>query len=216
MTYFDKYKKRLQAYGANESDASINANVDLINTVFTKNPSYKSATINGINEDIHFLIGDNSLKGEVVFRPLKTYGVGTEIVIDSNTWLALDAFPHKLYPKVDVGLCNGSLKWDLSGTIVSQPCHVQTYQYTLEYNQGISLPVGEIVIFVQSNMNTQQIKHSQRFVLGKQVYEVTGIDDLYRPGILRMSAKLDLTMDTDDFNNNIADNTSQRGGWDSL
>lgn len=223
MTYFDRYKKRLGALGPSESDSLLNNSINFINREFKNSPSYKLVKINGVDTDVRFLLDEvDSNKCQFIFRPGQGYGIGTYIVDGTDTWIAVEEFDHKLSPGVTAYKCNSELKWQVGTTIFSYPCYVVSNSFNTRfdgrYDIYVYTPTGEVSILVQSNQDTKSIKLSQRFILGSQPFLITGIDDLYRKGLIRFTANLNQINNQDDFNNKLAENDipQQREGWDRL
>lgn len=219
MTYFDNYKKRLGSSGNTESDAIKNASADFINNSFADSPTYKIVKIEDVDTEARVITGKDSSNMNLLLKPYKSIAIGSNVVIDGNNWIALDVIEKILYPKALIRRCNESLKWlDESESLIEVPCSVTTLKYNATNDAIYSLEVadGNIFIYAQWNDNTRKIKHSQRFVIGSQVYEIVGIDDLRlvidNIGVVEFSARLSNKVANDNLTDGLADNSTLKTG----
>jgi hypothetical protein len=216
MTYFDDYKNRLSLTGQNESDAIKNDSINFINSSFKNSPTYRIIKVNGIDVDSRVLTGNDSNIIKILFRPDTLIDIGSNLVIEDKKWLITDVVNKVTHPKAEAQRCNEALKWkDNIGNIFNHPCVVTTSKYTVNaLNAGnrpsIENPEGNVYIYVQLNDETKNIKHSQRFILGSQVYEIIGIDDLRmiqdNVGVIEFTARISNKNVSDDFSEDIAEN----------
>jgi hypothetical protein len=221
MTYFDNYKKRLSATGQNEVDAIKNASLDLVNSSFSDSPTYQVINVEGIDTDSRVLTTNDSNKINILFKLDDVINSGSNLVIDGKKWLITDIIKKITHQKAEAQRCNEALKWkNESDIILSHPCVVTTLKYTVNaLNTGsrpsIENPEGNVYIYVQLNSETKTVKHSQRFILGSQVYEIIGIDDLRmvqdNVGVIEFTARISNKNVSDDFTGDIADNSKDQG-----
>lgn len=170
---------------------------------------------------------------EVLFRPYQGLNIGSYVRFDNETWLIFDQWGDKDSRKyvAMVQKCNRTLKWAISNDwkdsrgnidltkirevncIASQsPLGSKASQgkHEIEWNKfDVSLPQGQLYVFVEKNQLTDTLLMNQRFIFGKNVYEIFGIDDTSfvnkeGNGIIQLMIKLDVKRDADDFPNRIA------------
>lgn len=84
----------------------------------------------------------------------------------------------------------------------------------IEWNKhDVRLPIGQLFISVEKNRHTEKIDLNNRFIFGRNVYEVIGIDDITLVndegyGIIQFTVKITPKRTEDDFDNKrIAENT---------
>src|SRR5690606_7997003 len=75
----------------------------------------------------------------------------------------------------------------------------------------VRLPIGQLFVSVEKNDTTEEIGLNHRFIFGRNVYEITGMDDITTVndegyGIIQYTAKITTKREEDDFVNNIAHN----------
>lgn len=208
---YNNFFKRMQAMGTNTGDVMLNTTIHFVNEEFDKSPSYKVMQADNTNVDVRLITDSNdSLKAQVYFRPGQGKEIGTYLVDGNIYWLIIDFIDHKIKPKANVLKCNEVLKWkDEIGTVYSYPCHIASSVYNAEFDREMYFADGKVVVYVQKNPDTSKIKVSDRFLFGQQPYEVVGVDDVFRDGLIRFHMKLDMSSPKDD---DVADNPDQGGG----
>lgn len=220
MTYLDDYKKRLEANGSTVGESFANYTKDLINKTFADSPFYQVVPINNVNTGVRVLSTKFSHVKNLLFKPEVVLNKGSYVGLDGATWLMIDFSNDGIYSKSVVQRCNDVLKWkNSSGTIKEYKCvatdsAISNTSFDLENQQQVSvtLPIGELNVFVQLNNDTSTITEKQRFIIGNRPYKVVGINnvnDVFNGvGMLKISMKLDTIATGDDFTNDIAVNTS--------
>jgi hypothetical protein len=208
MNYFDKYSRRVSAYGGNESETFVELTKNLINQDFADAPSYRVAIMNNEEIEVRFLDGKDSQNKFLLFRPDFSCYRGDIIAVDGENWLIWDFQNETITPKASARLCNMILKWE-NNTI---PCVVTTSVFGIdESKQNYIAPTGQINAYVQYNEMTKVVEEDYRFIFGNKVYKVIGVDDIeyVRNGKGYMNIILEITTknDKDDFNNGVADNS---------
>jgi hypothetical protein len=216
MSFFDDYQKRMQATGTNEADAYEKATANIIEGRFKNSPSYKLAKINGIDTDIRFISGRDYKNATMHLRPNTTTNVGDMITIGAETWMVFDFINRETFPQADIQLCNEVIRWkdrDASIREYKTVAAASRYiKYDIRQNRyDVELLQGGMFIYVVQDAITSTIRASQRFIFGKQVYEISGIDDLTfvnkGVGLLQFTTRLSTIKNADDFVNKIADNS---------
>lgn len=220
MTYFDHYKKRLQVSGNGLGGAFKNSTVDVVNKTFADSPFYRKILVNDVEVEVRLITTKDLGERLILFRPSTTVDVGDRVNIDGESWLVFGFNDNEVYPKAIIRLTNDSLRWkDSEGTLHSQPCLATNEQYTkyeIEPNRySVNLVRGGVYIYAPLNAETVSIKPSTRFIVGSQVYEVHGVDDMtYRyqgKGLVQVIVQFTTSNDKDDFVNGIADNSAMNG-----
>lgn len=180
---------------------------------------------------------------EIMFRPYEGLNTGAYVEFDGNTWLLTDSWGsiETMQQKSLVQKCNHELVWstsenwhkeDSEGNLVLDETKINRHiciasQSPLgsKSNQGrlevqwnkydVSLPFGQMYIFLEKNDITTSIKINDRFFLGSNVYEVVGFDDntlvnLDGYGIIQLTTKVTTSQARDDFENSIAFNDAKK------
>lgn len=228
--YIDRYKRRINQNGKDLGEAYSNNTIAYIESTFDASPTFRVLGVSSV-EKPHITEIDarvieverlGSLR-EVLFRPTSEgLNIGTYVTFDNKTWLVFDKYGGKVL----VEECNRKLKWiDRDGNLISLDCIASSMDLgskakqsknEIEFNKyDVSLPTGQLFVFVELREETLQIQLDQRFVFGRKVYRVTGIDDttMVREsnngayGILQLTIKVTTIKEEDDFENHIAYNT---------
>lgn len=228
--YLDKYKKRLSVNGKDIGDAYTKNTNYFIESTFTHSPTFKVIGVKSVEypniKQIDARIIEVERLGtlrEILFRPSSGgLNVGTYVTFDNHTWLIFDKYNNN---KVTAEICNRKLRWrNRDGEIISIDCVASSMDLgskakqsknELEWNSyDVTLPLGQLFVFVELSDIVKDITLNQRFIFGSKVYEVTGIDDttMVREvgdnsyGILQLTVKVTTKMEEDDFPNKIAYN----------
>jgi hypothetical protein len=216
MTYFDDYKKRVQAGGQNIEDSVTKSSISLVNSTFADSPSYGTVTLNGVNKEARINISDDSKELSLLYRPLTLSNVGDFIIFNGVNWLVFSVKNHEVYPKAVAQRCNESLKWkDSTGTIKEYKAVIASGGTSFGIDDADRIEMntleGELRAYVQYNSFTKTIVATQRFIIGSQVYQIKGMDDvtdvINGSGLIRFSLRLTTKSPLDDFVNKVADNS---------
>jgi hypothetical protein len=100
--------------------------------------------------------------------------------------------------------CNYLIAFNWSGNIKWFDAIVEGKTFSIETGTVMSLPVGNINIYLQDNSDTRDIGLNKRFYNTHQPFKVDGIDQTVK-GIIKLSCTLDTKVVDDDVDNNIAD-----------
>lgn len=124
---------------------------------------------------------------------------------DNEYWLIISEVGHKRYTyyKGIIQRCNYNIKFNFQGTIKEFPAIVDSKVFDTETNQYLSIPAGKIVVTMQSNADSENIKINDRFIKMKNAWKVTGIDRTNN-GLLILHCDLDAIISSDDLENEIA------------
>lgn len=165
MSYFDSYKKRLQAQGNNGNEAVENATIHLINKKFSSTFGYKIVKVDDVDTDVIYVNGKDTNDGELLFLPRYNPICGSVVKTDTETYLITSRLKHSLYPKAELKLCNSNfpLPGNETKTLIGNdprtgrpvydtvtspptllPCIAESTIYLPYENQTIQLPKGKI------------------------------------------------------------------------
>lgn len=229
MGYIDDYKRRVKNNGNDLGEAYDKNTTAFIEESFHASPtfrvlevkSYEKPLITEMDARVIAVERMGTLR-EILFRPTSEgLNEGTYVKFDGFTWLIYDKFKGK----VTVAQCNRRLKWyDKNGNFFSLDCvasstdlgsKAKQSKNELEWNKyDVSLPLGQLFVFVELRPETEEIQLGKRFIFGNKAYEVTGIDDttvvrekgLDAFGVLQLTVKITTIREEDDFVNKIAYN----------
>lgn len=229
--YIDRYKRRLNQNGKDLGEAYNNNTIALIESTFHASPTFRVMEVDSYEKphikEMDARVVEVERMGtlrEVLLRPTSEgLNEGTYVKFDGYTWIIFDTYGED---KLLVQQCNRKLKWyDKDGVLHSLDCIASSQDLgskakqsknEIEWNKfDVSLPLGQLFIFVELRPETEIITYGHRFVFGNKVYEVIGIDDTTTVrergdnayGVLQFTAKVTTIREQDDFDNHIAYNT---------
>ena len=124
---------------------------------------------------------------------------------DNENWLNISDIGHKRYTyyKGIIQKCNYNIKFNFQGTIKQFPAIADSKVFDVETNQYLSVPAGKIVVTMQSNADSENIKINDRFIKMKNAWKVSGIDRT-KNGLLILWCDLDSITSSDDVVNEVA------------
>ena len=240
--YIQNFKKKLKRKGNDTGEAYANNTTAFIEATFHASPSFQVVKVKSSEKpditEIDTRITEVERMGslrEVLFRPRQYLSIGSYIEFDGSYWIVSDLWGNKDFTsRALIQRCNHELKWSTSDNwkdedgnldsskIVSFPCLASQSPIGSKATQGklditynrydVMLPTGQVFVYVERNKQTIDIKLNQRFIFGKTVYEIYGIDDTSLTnsngnGIIQFLAKITTIKDEDDFKNGIARNS---------
>lgn len=178
---------------------------------------------------------------EIILRPTKSLEVGMYIEIDDEWFLLIDKYggTGSTSIKMLAIKINESLKWRDENQYNNYIKNKDNDDYIdndfhefkcvasatdlgskskqskneIEWNKyDVRLPVGQLFVSVEKNKHTEKIDLNDRFIFGRNVYEIVGIDDITLVddegyGIIQYTVKITTRRNRDDFINGIAENT---------
>ena len=168
------------------------------------NPETKKGIINNVGSSVNLRF--DNVKSMITNASIKRGDIVTVFWKNYNTekWLVLsDNLRNRDYTKVIIQKCNYDIKFNFSGTIKEFPCIVDSRVFDTETNQYLSIPAGKIVVTMQDNNDSGNIKINDRFIKMKNAWKVTGIDRT-KNGLLVLYCDLDAITASDDVVNEIA------------
>ena len=166
---------------------------NIISTEFKNSTSYNLVEINDIERDVRIVeessVIKNPNKKRVLCKPSETISIGDLVSWNSEYWLCTEE--DKTNPVHEVGLvtkCNNTLSVYKNGVITQVPCIVETninlYKLGTDTNKYLSEPSSNIVVVVQNNAITSQIKRDEIYKLRTQSYKVTDWNDDIQPNMI--------------------------------
>lgn len=207
----------MKAYGHSDSDSIKNTTFQIANSLFEEAPNFVYVELDDEQVGVRVLEGTDSHEKYLLLRPESTLDIGAIVKYKDELWLVFNTTGEMFSPKSRVQLCNDTLKWESKdGSIYEIPTSVsssKSTKYDIASNElQVLMLQGGVYAYVQSNEVTRQIMHSQRFILGSNVYEISGIDDLTyvdknNQGIIQFTLRVTTKRTEDDFVENIANNS---------
>lgn len=236
--HLNRYFRRMKSSGKDVGDAYKNNTIAMINATFHASPTYRVMKIissrgkdTNIPEIEGRVIGIDRLGSlrEIILRPLESLEIGTYAVFDDDTWLIIDK--HGGSGSTGIKMLsirtNEVLRWiDRENKINEFKCVASATDLgskskqsknEIEWNKyDVRLPQGQLFVSVELNDKTEEIGLNDRFIFGRNVYEVTGIDDMTLTenghGVIQFTVKITTKRSEDDFDKNIAFNDYTTSG----
>lgn len=229
--YLNRYKNRVSRSGDNVGSTYTNNTISFIESTFTASPTYRVMEVDSYEFPDIKQIEARALNvqrlgtlRELLFRPYQGLNLGTYVTFDSNTWLVIDQWGDRNNYKYTalVQKCNHILKWkDTDGTLLQMQCLASQSPLNSKATQGrndiqvnsfdVNLAVGRVYLFLEKNPTTDKVALNKRFVIGRNVYMVYGLDDTSYVdksghGVVQYTLRLTTAQEQDDFVNGIAFN----------
>lgn len=229
--FLNRYKNRLSRNGNNVGESYANNTISFIESTFSASPTFRVLEVNSFEfpdvTEIDSRVVEVDRMGtlrEILFRPRQGLNIGSYVKFDNDTWLIFDQWGDRNSSKYTAlaEKCNRTLKWMDKDNIVQEiDCIASQSPLGSKASQGkndiewnkydVSLPLGQLYVFVEKNPLADTVQINQRFIFGKNVYEVFGVDDTSfvdksNHGIIQLLVKIDVKRDADDFSNRIASN----------
>ena len=236
MDYYEKYIKRLKSIGNNVGEAYHNNTINFIEKTFNASSTYRVMDIESNNPKYsHIKKMDGRVVEverlgtlrEIILRPTKNLEIGMYAKIDDEWFLLIDKYggTGSTAIKMLAIKINQQLRWyDEDGVLREFKCvasatdlgsKARQSKNEIEWNKyDVRLPVGQLFVSVEKNEYTEKIGLNHRFIFGRNVYEVTGIDDITTTnnegyGIIQFTVKITTKSSKDDFEKQIAHNDYQ-------
>lgn len=228
--YFKRYQRRIQANGNDVGEAYTNNTIAFTEATFHVAPTYREMEVYRYGHPMTHMDARvveierlGSLR-EIILRPNQSLEAGTYVRFDGDTWLLYDKYggTGSMSIKLLAIRCNRQFRWkDVNGTIKNYDCvagatdlgsKAKQSKNEIEWNKyDVRLPLGQLFVTTELNPDTQTIALNDRFIFGRNVYEVTGIDDITGIdengyGIIQFTVKIDTQRDNDNFELGIAEN----------
>ena len=217
-------------YYKNLEQAMINAQWSNTTTLYTiqEQSAINTWTFNDLQVRLNHLVAESTMsrKNGDDFRAINFQDLDHVIMkglyykFSENYWLTTFTDEiHLLTKNIVVRRCNNFMKWkDLTtGTVYSYPC-VLAYDDTSPENQKVKdiiTPNNGIVVIVQGNADTLNIKLNQRFIFNGRPFKIAGYNNYMQdwmsddvPNLLYFDTYLDEISPYDDLINGIANATA--------
>ena len=145
---------------------------------------------------------------------------GLKYYFDDNYWLTyLDTDTESVYSQVSVRRCNNVLKWldKDSGKILTEPCSIgeEISGISPTVDKNIIIKDSHLVLVVQNNEQTKNIKENQRFIISGIPYKVVAYKNYSQSDYISQDSNLlwfnvfvDMIQSDDDIENGIANKDS--------
>ena len=233
--YFDKYKRRVTRNGQDVGESLTNNTIAFIESTFTASPTYRRMKVFRTNLETNELetfemdarvveIERLGTLREILLRPTENLEVGTYVEFDGFTWLLYDKYggTGSTTVKLTAIKCNRVAKWiGRDGELKRYQCvasatdigsKAKQSKNEIEWNKfDVRLPLGQLFMSLEYNEDSKAIRLNDRFIFGRNVYEVTGIDDITNIdengfGVIQFTIAITTARDNDDFKRGIAEN----------
>lgn len=185
MSWLDKHRDRLEAYGNTISKEQENNTVNFVNSTFEDYPSFERVLINEETYDVRVLTTKEYQTtseyniNKLMFRPYTLINRGEYVRRDNDEiWLIAFYQNDKIFPNAHVRLCNNSLKFENGREHLCVIDNKLRNLQEVDQNKYQVLPSGTLAVTVQANEDTLQIEELQRFVINGKAWEVQVIDDV--------------------------------------
>lgn len=100
--------------------------------------------------------------------------------------------------------CNYQLAFNWSGNVKWFDVIVEAKVFSVDTGNYMSLPEGNIYVYLRENEDTRDVSLDQRFYYAQQPFKVVGKDHS-STGIVKLFCKIDAKNEFDDVENNIVD-----------
>ena len=209
----------------NSSNSNTSSITELTKGSFTENPDYNQVYKNFNYDKIYdaWIYEGNKEDKIVGYKMFQSYPydkpefkIGDYIHWNFNhkelsTWILTSLDTEYLYNvKGRMLECNNSLRWkDSNGEINCYPCTIEdalTYTNFKWGNKGVVEPGGDIVVIVQRNKYTSEIKVNDRFLFDNVGFRVKQIFNELNPNYMELYMMKSPELEEDDTKNNIAIN----------
>lgn len=213
MSYYEDYRKRMEAMGGSLKNATENVTKINQHNMILNSPSRSDIRVGDSEEEVPAIVSDIETyeKRRFLFVPDFDVKLGMYIYHDNFTYLATDKKTGEIYPEAFCDFCNKVIdislgfvkidtgKKDFQGKpiikeeeiIEKVPVHINTKIYSALSNHPISLPTGAIIVKVPYKKE-YQIPLNYVIEFDKSEYKV--IDVVYKvlaedEGILEVHAQ---------------------------
>ena len=130
-----------------------------------------------------------------------------------STWILISLDTQHLYNvKGRMLQCNNTLKWKNNDEIFCYPCAIEdsmTYTNFKWGSRGVVEPSGDIIVIVQNNSDTKNIKINDRFLFDGISFKVKQFLNELNPNYLEIYMMKTPALEGDNIKDNIAINDSE-------
>ena len=100
--------------------------------------------------------------------------------------------------------CNHKIAFNYLGSVKWFDVIIEAKDFSIDAGKVISLPQGEIVVYIQENMQSLKAALEQRFLNTGRAWKITGIDRT-KVGLIKFHCEITAINDYDNFELDIAD-----------
>src|SRR5690606_11043450 len=227
----NKYRSRLSRNGDDVGEVYKNNTIAFIEATFHASPTFRVMKVDSTQypdiKEIDARIVEVERMGslrEAILRPSEFLDVGAYVNFDEEDYIVFDRHGGTGATNIKLLLarCNRRLKWyDADGKLNDLLCVASATDLgskskqsknEIEWNKyDVRLPLGQLFVFIEINDVCNNIKLNDRFIIGRNSYEVTSIDDITGVnaegfGIIQLTVKITPSKKQDHFENGIAHN----------
>jgi hypothetical protein len=212
MSYLDKYRSRLNAYGISSQDSTMTDSKSILDDSIDSSPLKSTIQINGIDVNVLITQGKNANYKDVVFKSGADYVTGEIAVMGGDNWLLTEIKPNLIHKTAVVQLCNSTLTIpgdttktqtgtdsmgrpiysETTSPSTSLPCIAESKVYMSQDQEPINLPNGRLLVTIPFT-NNGKIKLNFEFDMYGNRYKVSHLDRsrvIGTVGILQLTADL--------------------------
>lgn len=165
----------------------------------------------------------NHLRGDIktIMTEMDELSMGDIITHNGDNWLTIFLTDDYIaYLKGAMQRCNEKLRWiNHNGESIEVDCVISKSPLDRIFLKSTShdIPIVDGFVYIVCPLNefTSTIQHKQRFIMGSQVYEITGVDDvtnvIKEKGVIQFIARYGISKSSDNVENKIADNSHLYG-----
>lgn len=152
------------------------------------------------NTDLHRVYDERKI------TTLHNLQTGDLIHYNNRDWLIHNEVNGQRYGKYKalIRACDYSIKFNFGGNIKEFPSCVDGKFFDLDTNRYINLSADQIMVTMQENEDTLQVKLENRFIKMGSAWKVTGINRTI-VGLITFTCAKDVFNENDDKENEIAD-----------
>lgn len=198
MSYQNKYRTRMNAYGGNQREATIINNKNMILSDFENSPAFYEVYINNLPTKTGVQIVSDTktpTTKKLLMKPNDGIHAGDIIKWRDGYWLCMSDDPNQLYTTGFIERCNTQIKWiDENGFINEFPCvlyYNSRSSFGVKEDKIMTLPDGRRQAALQKNEHTSKIQRGKRFIIGGEAFKVIDYDSVSDKGIFNLSFESD-------------------------
>jgi hypothetical protein len=164
----------------------VNGTIDLEVQLQDISSVTRSANVSLVQDVLKFMI----------LKPNTSVNIGDMIELDGQFWMVSDyVSDNYLFPKAKIDKCNFELQlktgetktlkgydnlkrpvYDIKPTYTNIHCILRTTLSSVQLNQAVNIPQGQVYITMQYNDIAKSVKENDEFDLYDRQYKVVGMD----------------------------------------
>jgi hypothetical protein len=222
LNWYNSYNKKVNLQGNSVREQRINQRNEFFLSTFKDAPEYFSVGL-GSSTNLYdtWIYTEKAYKHiprvkKLILAPyqnLNDFFTGQYMYWNelNEIWLLTSTDkrqPNK--PFAEIKECNNNMRWvDSFNNIIEYPCVIMdNYGSDFDFNNNIVLPEGTVIVKIQQNDDTKNIKINNRFLFGGignfQAFKVTSKLDFINDGIIQFTLRKDNLSQEDDLVEGIA------------